>query len=168
MDSAVGNIGSILVDHLQPSLQAAAFKLNELHSLAKCAHQLQPLGLQACYAASHPYVTTAYHMMLASPVLVIENVVACCISVVTCTAACTLRGICHSRAHACMVQVNGLRTANGSSVQLVSYPCQHISTCCHITVWCDAALTPASLQSLIHRQSHWYAILTGAPCVQGI
>lgn len=46
VDSAVGSIGNILVDHLQPSLQAAAFKLNELHSLAKCTRQLQPLGLQ--------------------------------------------------------------------------------------------------------------------------
>ena len=46
VDSAVGSIGGILVDHLQPSLQAAAFKLNELHSLAKCTRQLEPLGLQ--------------------------------------------------------------------------------------------------------------------------
>ena len=46
MDSAVGSIGGILVDHLQPSLQAAAFKLNELHSLASCTRQLEPLGLQ--------------------------------------------------------------------------------------------------------------------------
>ena len=51
MDSAVGNIGGILVDHLQPSLQAAAFKLNELHSLAKCTRQLEPLGLQARHFA---------------------------------------------------------------------------------------------------------------------
>ncbi len=49
MDSAVGSIGNILVDHLQPSLQAAAFKLNELHSLAKCTRQLQPLGLQVLH-----------------------------------------------------------------------------------------------------------------------
>ncbi len=49
MDSAVGSIGNILVDHLQPSLQAAAFKLNELHSLAKCTRQLQPLGLQVSH-----------------------------------------------------------------------------------------------------------------------
>lgn len=46
VDSAVGSIGGILVDHLQPSLQAAAFKLNELHSLASCKQQLEPLGLQ--------------------------------------------------------------------------------------------------------------------------
>ena len=49
VDSAVGSIGNILVDHLQPSLQAAAFKLNELHSLAKCTRQLQPLGLQVLH-----------------------------------------------------------------------------------------------------------------------
>ena len=46
VDSAVGSIGGLLVDHLQPSLQAAAFKLNELHSLAKCTRELEPLGLQ--------------------------------------------------------------------------------------------------------------------------
>ena len=57
VDSAVGNIGGILVDHLQPSLQAAAFKLNELHSLAKCTHQLQPLGLQVCRVANTSYLT---------------------------------------------------------------------------------------------------------------
>lgn len=57
VDSAVGNIGGILVDHLQPSLQAAAFKLNELHSLAKCTHQLLPLGLQVCHVACSAYPT---------------------------------------------------------------------------------------------------------------
>lgn len=46
VDSAVGNIGAIIVDHLQPTLQAAAFKLNELHSLAKCKRHFEPLGLQ--------------------------------------------------------------------------------------------------------------------------
>ncbi|KAL3132551.1 hypothetical protein ABBQ32_009090 [Trebouxia sp. C0010 RCD-2024] len=46
VDSAVGNIGGILVDHLQPSLQAAAFKLNELHSLAKA----ETLRLGVCQA----------------------------------------------------------------------------------------------------------------------
>lgn len=46
MDSAVGSIGAIIVDHLQPTLQAAASKLNELHSLAKCKRHFEPLGLQ--------------------------------------------------------------------------------------------------------------------------
>lgn len=58
MDSAVSSIGNILVDHLQPSLQAAAFKLNELHSLAKCKRQLEPLGLQV------PHYTALHQMCL--------------------------------------------------------------------------------------------------------
>lgn len=49
VDSAVGNMGAILVDHLQPTLQAAAFKLNELHSLAKCKRHFEPLGLQVSH-----------------------------------------------------------------------------------------------------------------------
>ena len=67
IDSAVGSIGNILVDHLQPSLQAAAFKLNELHSLAKCTRQLEPLGLQVplyttlhCICCDDQLVTTGH------------------------------------------------------------------------------------------------------------
>lgn len=65
VDSAVGSIGAIMVDHLQPTLQAAAFKLNELHSLAKCRRHFEPLGLQVrhrCFQSS--FALCAYALLL--------------------------------------------------------------------------------------------------------
>ena len=138
VDSAVGNIGSILVDHLQPSLQSAAFKLNELHSLAKCTHQLQPLGLQARQAAPLPVVTSASHMMLhilASIVVVSDKVVASHVSV-TSPAVHTpgASSIAGTSSHVATEWLQGCKHALCARCQLHGLEhCQHAPTCHHVS-----------------------------------
>ena len=47
VDAAGAAVASLLAEHAQPALEAAAFQLAELHGLAHCTRWLAPLGLEA-------------------------------------------------------------------------------------------------------------------------
>ena len=47
VDAGAATVASLLAEHTQPALEAAAFQLAELHGLAHCTRWLAPLGLEA-------------------------------------------------------------------------------------------------------------------------
>ena len=46
VDAGGAAVASLLAEHAQPALEAAAFQLAELHGLAHCTRWLAPLGLE--------------------------------------------------------------------------------------------------------------------------
>ncbi|KAK9841963.1 hypothetical protein WJX81_001494 [Elliptochloris bilobata] len=46
VDAAASAVASLLAEHAQPALEAAAFQLAELHGLAHCTRWLAPLGVE--------------------------------------------------------------------------------------------------------------------------
>lgn len=46
VDAAVAAVGRLLIEHIQPGLEAAAFRLSEACGLARCSAWLAPLALQ--------------------------------------------------------------------------------------------------------------------------
>eukprot|EP00951_Prasinocladus_malaysianus_P019128 scaffold154417_cov49-Prasinocladus_malaysianus.AAC.3 len=51
VDSAVGTIHELLLDHLSPAVELAAFRLGELRGLASCGDWIWPIGLEASLPA---------------------------------------------------------------------------------------------------------------------
>ena len=51
VDAAGATVAMLLAEHAQPALEAAAFQLAELHSLAHCTRWLAPLGIEVCSSA---------------------------------------------------------------------------------------------------------------------